>query len=78
MCLLTDMHTIYHLILKKFTPVEDHAKIIIYEPGFNNQTARARKEKKLTPVRAMLLIALNKYKIPEYSILSQIFSFPCI
>ena len=44
------------------------AEITIYEPGFNNQTAPARKEKKLTPARAMLLIALNKYKILGYSI----------
>jgi len=50
----------------------------ISKKDFQTIKTRYNHEKKLTPARAMLLIVLNKYKIPGYSVLSQIFSFPCI
>ncbi len=56
------------VIIKELKSVKDHVEITIYEPGFNNQRAPAKKVRELTPARAMLLLALNKYKVLGYSI----------
>ena len=56
------------IILKELEIVKDEIEIIIYEPGFNNQIIKSKKEVSLTPARAMLLTALNNYQILGYSI----------
>ncbi len=48
--------------------VSKNAKIIIYEPGYNNQIVKPKKEMKLTPARAMLMSSLNNYQSLGYSI----------
>lgn len=63
-----DWKIVKPLILKELIPVENDLKITIYEPGFNNQTAPNKQEVKLTPARAMLLLALNGYQVLGYSI----------
>lgn len=56
------------VIVKGLESVKNSTEIILYEPGFNNQSNRTKKDIKLTPARAMLLSALNSYKILGYSI----------
>lgn len=63
-----DWQSVKPLILKELTSVKDDLEIFIYEPGFNNQTLPNKQEIQLTPARAMLLIALSKYKVLGYSI----------
>ena len=43
-------------------------EFVIFEPGFNDQTIQEKKEVKLTSGRAMLLYALNEYRILGYEI----------
>jgi O-acetyl-ADP-ribose deacetylase (regulator of RNase III) len=56
------------VIVKGLESVKNSTEIILYEPGFNNQSNQTKKDIKLTPARAMLLSALNSYKILGYSI----------
>jgi len=56
------------VIVKGLESVKDSTEIILYEPGYNNQSVSSKKSVKLTPARAMLLSALNSYKILGYSI----------
>ena len=56
------------VILEGLESVKNSTEIILYEPGYNNQSDRTKKAVKLTPARAMLLSALNSYKILGYSI----------
>ncbi len=56
------------IILKELKNIESNIEIIIYEPGYNNQTIPVKKEIKLTPSRAMLLYSLENYKVLGYSI----------
>lgn len=62
-----DWKIVKPLILKELTSIKSDLKITIYEPGFNNQTVIKKQEVKLTPARAMLLLALNGYKVLGYS-----------
>jgi len=43
-------------------------EFIIFEPGYNDQTIKEKKEVNLTPGRAMLLHALDEYRILGYEI----------
>ena len=43
-------------------------EVIIYEPGFNNQIIKLKKQIKLTPARAMLITALKDYQILGYAV----------
>jgi O-acetyl-ADP-ribose deacetylase (regulator of RNase III) len=63
-----DWKLVKPVILKALTPVKDQLEIYIYEPGFNNQAVPNKQEIQLTPARAMLLMALNKYKVLGYAI----------
>ena len=56
------------LIIEGLKPVEATTEIILYEPGYNKQSVPVKKNVKLTPARAMLLSALNNYKVLGYSI----------
>ena len=56
------------VILKGLETVKHSTEIVLYEPGYNNQSDSSKKAVKLTPARAMLLSALNSYKILGYSI----------
>jgi len=56
------------VIVKGLESMKDSTEIILYEPGYNNQSVSSKKAVKLTPARAMLLSALNSYKILGYSI----------
>lgn len=56
------------IILKNLEVLANNVEVIIYEPGFNNQIIKSKKQIKLTPARAMLLTALKDYQILGYSI----------
>ncbi len=56
------------IILNELKNIDPNIEVIIYEPGFNNQTVPAKKEIALTPARAMLLCALRDYQVLGYSI----------
>lgn len=56
------------LILSHLKEVEHQVKIIIYEPGYNNQIVQPKQAVSLTPARAMLLCGLNNYQVLGYSI----------
>ncbi len=56
------------IILNELKNIGSDIEIIIYEPGFNNQTIPVKKEISLTPARAMLLYALKDYQVLGYSI----------
>lgn len=56
------------VILERLETVKDSMEIILYEPGYNNQSAGHKKSINLTPARAMLLSAIDSYKILGYSI----------
>jgi O-acetyl-ADP-ribose deacetylase (regulator of RNase III)/uncharacterized protein YwgA len=56
------------LILKELKSIESEVEVIIYEPGFNNQTIPTKKNISLTPARGMLLCALKNYRVLGYSI----------
>lgn len=56
------------IILNELKHIDKDVEVIIYEPGFNNQTITVKKEVSLTPARAMLLYALKDYQVLGYSI----------
>lgn len=56
------------IILRELELVDENVKVIIYEPGFNNQKIKSKKQITLTPARAMLLTSLNYYQVLGYSI----------
>ena len=56
------------IIVNELQSINKNIEVIIYEPGFNNQTVFVKKEIALTPARAMLLCALKDYQILGYSI----------
>lgn len=56
------------IILKNLEVLANKVEVIIYEPGFNNQIIKPKKQIKLTPARAMLLTALKDYQVLGYSI----------
>lgn len=56
------------IILKELELVNEGVEVIIYEPGYNNQEAKSKKEITLTPARAMLLTSLKNYQVLGYSI----------
>ncbi len=56
------------IILNELKNIDGDIEIIIYEPGFNNQTVSVKNEISLTPARAMLLYALKDYQVLGYSI----------
>ncbi len=56
------------IILKNLETLTNKVEVIIYEPGFNNQIIKPKKQVKLTPARAMLLTALKDYQILGYDI----------
>lgn len=56
------------IILNELKNIDENVEVIIYEPGFNNQTITVKKEVSLTPPRAMLLYALKDYQVLGYSI----------
>ena len=56
------------IIVNELQSINKSIEVIIYEPGFNNQTVSVKKEIALTPARAMLLCALKDYQILGYSI----------
>ena len=51
------------IIVNELQSINNNIEVIIYEPGFNNQTVSVKKEIALTPARAMLLCALKDYQI---------------
>lgn len=60
--------TVKAIILKELKNIDEDVKVIIYEPGFNNQKFPEKKNVSLTPARAMLLLALKNYQVLGYSI----------
>ena len=56
------------LIEKYLSPLSSSVDIIVYEPGYNDQTVVVKKAVELTPARAMLIYLLNRYRILGYSI----------
>jgi len=56
------------IILNELKNIDSDIEVIIYEPGFNNQTIPVKNEISLTPARAMLLYALRDYQVLGYSI----------
>lgn len=63
-----DWREVKSVILKALESIGDEVEVVIYEPGFNNQAVRPKKEIKLTPARAMLLSSLKDYQVLGYSI----------
>lgn len=49
-------------------PVAKNREFILFEPGYNDQTIKEKKEVNLTPGRAMLLHTLDEYQILGYEI----------
>jgi len=56
------------IMLKELESVDEGVEVIIYEPGYNNQEIKSKKEITLTPARAMLLTSLKNYQVLGYSI----------
>ncbi len=56
------------IILRELEKVDEEVEVIIYEPGFNNQDIKSKKQIFLTPARAMLLTSLRNYQVLGYSI----------
>lgn len=56
------------LMLKHFDQIADDVNIIIFEPGYSDQTMVQKKEVELTPARAMLIYLLKEYQILGYSV----------
>lgn len=56
------------IILRELEEVDKDVEVIIYEPGFNNQEIKSKKQITLTPARAMLLTSLRNYQVLGYSI----------
>lgn len=56
------------IILNALEEVKHEVEVIIYEPGYNNQSIPQTKKIKLTPARAMLLTALKDYQVLDYDI----------
>ena len=56
------------IILGELEKVDKDVEVIIYEPGFNNQEIKSKKQISLTPARAMLLTSLKNYQVLGYSI----------
>lgn len=50
------------------SPLAKDREFIIFEPGYNDQKIKEKKEVKLTPGRAMLLYTLNEYRVLGYEI----------
>jgi len=63
-----DWNDVKPIILKNLESIGRKIEVVIYEPGFNNQIIKSKKQTKLTPARAMLLTALKDYQILGYSI----------
>jgi O-acetyl-ADP-ribose deacetylase (regulator of RNase III) len=63
-----DWKVVKEVILKELEVVRHNMEITIYEPGFNNQNIPVKNDMKLTPVRAMLLLSLSKYRVLGYAI----------
>ncbi len=59
---------VIQIILDELATLNDDIDIVIFEPGFNEQTMPTKKHIELTPARAMFLSALNKYRILGYSV----------
>lgn len=56
------------VIMNELKKLPDDKEIMIFEPGYNNQTMKTGQVKKLTPARAMLLTALKNYQVLGYGI----------
>ena len=56
------------VMINELSKLPENIDVIIFEPGFNNQTMETRTVKNLTPARAMLLTALKNYQVLGYSI----------
>ncbi len=56
------------VILRELEGVDKDVEVVIYEPGFNNQEVKPKKQITLTPARAMLLTSLRNYQVLGYSI----------
>lgn len=63
-----DWNEVKAIILKELELIDAKVEVIIYEPGFNNQEVKTKKEIELTPARAMLLTSLKNYQVLGYSI----------
>ena len=62
-----DWEKVKPIILKELEAIKNEIEVIIYEPGFNNQEIKPKKQIDLTPARAMLLTAIKDYQILGYS-----------
>lgn len=56
------------LMLRHLEPISGHIEIVIFEPGFSDQTMTQRQEVKLTPARAMLIYLFKQYQVLGYSL----------
>ena len=56
------------LIIRKLETLSRSIEIIVFEPGYNDQVVETKKQLELTPVRAMLLYLLNRYRVLGYEI----------
>jgi O-acetyl-ADP-ribose deacetylase (regulator of RNase III) len=63
-----DWNAVKPIIVNMLKPVEDHVEITIFEPGYTSLAKSTKKEVKLTPARAMLLLSLSNYEVLGYSI----------
>lgn len=57
-----------HLLESYLQPIAKNIEFIIYEPGYNDQKIKEKKNVKLTPGRAMLLHALKEYQVLGYEV----------
>lgn len=56
------------LMIKHFNQISNDINIVIFEPGFADQTMVHKKEVELTPARAMLIYLLKEYQVLGYSV----------
>ncbi|MEA3448983.1 MAG: macro domain-containing protein [Bacteroidota bacterium] len=63
-----DWQEVKKVMLNELSRLPENIELIIFEPGFNNQSMATKQVKKLTPARAMLLTALKNYQVLGYSI----------
>ena len=63
-----DWQEVKKVMISALNSLPDSVNIIIFEPGYNDQSLTTPKAKKLTPARAMLLTALKNYQVLGYGI----------
>lgn len=63
-----DWNEVKPLMIEYLEPIAHHVDIVIFEPGFADQTVVQKTAVKLTPARAMLIYLFKQYQVLGYSL----------